>query len=139
MTKTPRIASLALLTLSLAACARDATSPSTSMPDGALLSQGSANNSVGAVFTVSNQAGGNAVIAFSRASDGSLTPAGSFATLGNGTGAGLGSQGAVVLSEDGDFLFAVNAASNTITSFAVNGASLTRIGPWRQAAHCPSA
>jgi len=128
MTKTPRIASLALLTLSLSACARDATSPATSMPDGASLAQGSANNSVGAVFTVSNQAGGNAVIAFSRASDGSLTPAGSFATLGNGTGAGLGSQGAVVLSEDGDFLFAVNAASNTITSFAVNGASLTRIG-----------
>src|SRR5215218_2642238 len=129
--KTPRItplAPLALLALSLAACARDATSPSTSMADGASLSRGSSDNSVGAVFTVSNQAAGNAVIAFSRASDGSLTPAGSFATLGNGTGAGLGSQGAVVLSEDGQLLFAVNAASNTITSFAVNGASLTRIG-----------
>jgi 6-phosphogluconolactonase len=79
------------------------------------------------VFTLSNSAAGNAVIAFSRSADGSLTPAGSFATLGNGTGAGLGSQGALALSNDGQFLFAVNAASNSVTSFAVDGTNLTRI------------
>jgi 6-phosphogluconolactonase len=82
---------------------------------------------VGAVYTQSNSAAGNAVIVFGRSADGTLTPAGSFATLGNGTGAGLGSQGAVTLSDDGEFLFAVNAASNTITSFAVGGTSLTRV------------
>ena len=125
MMKIPR---LAFLTLTLAACAEDATSPAMREPGAASLSKGAAGNSAGAVFTLSNQAAGNAVIAFSRSSDGSLTPAGSFATLGNGTGAGLGSQGALVLSDDGDFLYAVNAASNTITSFAVDGASLTRIG-----------
>jgi len=125
MMKIPR---LAFLTLTLAACAEDATSPAMREPGAASLSKGASGNSVGAVFTLSNQTAGNAVIAFSRSSDGSLTPAGSFATLGNGTGAGLGSQGALVLSDDGDFLYAVNAASNTITSFAVDGASLTRIG-----------
>ena len=125
MMKIPR---LAFLTLTLAACAEDATSPAMREPGAASLSKGASGSSAGAVFTLSNQAAGNAVIAFSRSSDGSLTPAGSFATLGNGTGAGLGSQGALVLSDDGGFLYAVNAASNTITSFAVNGASLTRIG-----------
>jgi len=115
----------ALLLAVLGACSRDATSPNGALPRSAELARGGSD--VGAVFTLSNAAGGNAVIAFERGADGTLTPAGSFATLGNGTGAGLGSQGAVALSDDGRFLFAVNAASNTITSFAVDGASLTRV------------
>ena len=41
------------------------------------------------------------------------------ATGGNGTGANLGSQGAVALSDDGKLLFAVNAGSNSISEFAV--------------------
>ena len=109
----------------LAACSQDATSPNDAHPGSPSLSRG--GSEVGAVFTLSNSAAGNAVIAFSRSADGSLTPAGSFATLGNGTGAGLGSQGAVALSNDGQFLFAVNAASNSVTSFAVDGTNLTRI------------
>lgn len=117
---------LTALTLALAACSQDATSPTARPTEGPALSQ--SGTDVGAVFTLSNQAAANAVIAFSRAADGSLTPAGQFATLGNGTGAGLGSQGAVALSDDGNFLFAVNAASNSITSFAVDGATLTRVG-----------
>src|SRR5205085_579897 len=58
---------------------------------------------------------------------GSLSPAGRFGTGGKGTGAGLGSQGALVLH--GDRLFAVNAGSNEITAFAVSsdGLTLTRI------------
>jgi 6-phosphogluconolactonase (cycloisomerase 2 family) len=115
---------LILLTV-LGACSRDSTSPTGTVPRSAALSQGGSD--VGAVFTQSNSAAGNAIIAFGRSADGSLTPAGSFATLGNGTGAGLGSQGAVALSNDGQFLFAVNAASNTITSFAVDGTNLTRV------------
>ena len=67
----------------------------------------------GAVYTLTNAATGNAVAVFDRANDGSLTPAGTVATGGNGTGAGLGSQGAVVL--DGRRLLAVNAGSNTIS------------------------
>jgi 6-phosphogluconolactonase (cycloisomerase 2 family) len=120
-----KLSRVAFLVTVLAACSQDATSPNGAPPRSAALSRDGSD--VGAVFTLSNSAAGNAVIAFARAADGSLTPAGSFATQGNGTGAGLGSQGAVALSEDGRFLFAVNAASNTITSIAVDGTSLTRV------------
>jgi 6-phosphogluconolactonase (cycloisomerase 2 family) len=41
------------------------------------------------------------------------------ATQGLGTGAGLGSQGAVTLSGNGRWLFVVNAASNSLSTFAV--------------------
>jgi 6-phosphogluconolactonase (cycloisomerase 2 family) len=122
MHKLPRVASLIAL---LAACSQDATSPTALAPRSADMARSDAE--VGAVFTLSNSAGGNAVIAFARNADGSLTPAGSFGASGNGTGAGLGSQGAVVLSDDGRFLFAVNAGSNTVTSFAVDGTNLSRI------------
>jgi 6-phosphogluconolactonase (cycloisomerase 2 family) len=70
------------------------------------------------VFTSTNSAAGNAVLAFDRA-DGSLTLAGSFATGGNGTGAGLGSQGALGLGDGGRFLYVVNAGSNSVSAFAV--------------------
>jgi 6-phosphogluconolactonase len=73
----------------------------------------------GTVYTSTNGATGNEIRAFERAPDGSLRPAGSFATGGVGTGAGLGNQGAVVLADDGRRLFAVNAGSDTITSFKV--------------------
>ena len=120
-----KLSRLTMLVAVLGACSRDVTSPNGAIPGSPALSRGGSD--VGAVFTLSNSAAGNAVLAFARSADGSLTPAGSFATLGNGTGAGLGSQGAVALSDDGQFLFAVNAASNTITSFVVDGTSLTRV------------
>ena len=74
----------------------------------------------GAVYTQSNAAAGNAVLAFRRAADGSLTAAGSYRTGGNGLGRGLGSQGAVALSQNGRWLFAVNAGSNSVSSFRVD-------------------
>jgi 6-phosphogluconolactonase len=72
----------------------------------------------GAVYTLTNAASGNEVAVFHRGNDGSLTPAGTVATGGNGTGAGLGSQGAIVL--DGRRLLAVNAGSNTLSLLHVN-------------------
>jgi 6-phosphogluconolactonase len=80
----------------------------------------------GAVFTQTNDAAGNQVVIWSRSTDGTLAPAGSVPTGGLGTGAGLGSQGAVTLSGDGRWLFVVNAGSNTVSTFAVDGVSLTR-------------
>src|SRR5262245_57762362 len=74
-----------------------------------------------AVYTSSNGATGNQVIAFDRAGDGSLSPAGSFATGGNGTGSGLGSQGALGLSRSGRFLYVVNAGRDSISTFEVRG------------------
>jgi 6-phosphogluconolactonase len=72
----------------------------------------------GAVYTLTNAAAGNAVAVFERAADGTLTPERTVPTGGLGTGAGLGSQGALVL--DRDRLFAVNAGSNTISSLEAN-------------------
>jgi hypothetical protein len=47
--------------------------------------------------------------------------AGSVSTGGLGSGAGLGSQGALVLSKNGKWLFAVNAGSNEISCCGVAG------------------
>jgi 6-phosphogluconolactonase (cycloisomerase 2 family) len=79
----------------------------------------------GAVFTQTNDASCNHVVAFERDPDGSLTHAGEYATGGLGSSNGLGSQGAVALSTDQRYLFAVNAGSNEISTFRVRGASLT--------------
>jgi 6-phosphogluconolactonase len=91
----------------------------------------------GHVYVLSNQAGGNSVMDYNRASDGSLTLSGSYPTGDLGTGAGLGSQGSVILVENegensregdregkGNILLAVNAGSNTISSFKIKGNGL---------------
>jgi 6-phosphogluconolactonase len=81
----------------------------------------------GTVYTMSNAAGGNAVLMFNRAANGSLTPAQSFPTGGLGTGAGLGNGHGLVLSDDGRWLLVVNAGSDELSLFAVgrNGLQLT--------------
>ncbi len=73
----------------------------------------------GAVFALTNAPGGNAVVAYTRAADGSLMPAGTYLTGGAGTGAGLNSQNAVIVSDDRRFLFAVNAGSGSVSSFLI--------------------
>ena len=70
------------------------------------------------LYTLSNAAAGNAVLAFARGPDGALSAAGNFPTGGLGSGGGLGNQGAAVLSQGGHWLFAVNAGSNEVTVFA---------------------
>ena len=72
-----------------------------------------------AVYTITNAATGNGVATFSRGDNGSLTLVATYAAGGNGTGANLGSQGAVALSDNGKLLFAVNAGSDSISEFAV--------------------
>ncbi len=76
-----------------------------------------AAGAAGKVFTMSNDAAGNAVVVFDRAANGTLTAAGSVPTGGLGSGAELGSQGALALGEGGRMLFAVNAGSATVTAF----------------------
>ncbi len=73
----------------------------------------------GLVYTLSNQPDDNRVLTYARNADGALVPAGSFSTGGRGTGGGLGNQGAVILSESGRFLFAVNPGSHDVSMFAV--------------------
>ena len=79
----------------------------------------------GAVYTLSNQTSGNSVLRYTRLADGTLTAAGSFATGGTGTGMGLGSQGALIMSEDGSWLFAVNAGSNSVSVMQVGASGLS--------------
>jgi DNA-binding beta-propeller fold protein YncE len=80
-----------------------------------------------AVFTETNAAGGNRVVIFARAADGHLTRAGSVATGGRGSGAGLGSQGAVALSPDHHRLYAVNAGTASLSVLGVDGAHVWRM------------
>jgi 6-phosphogluconolactonase (cycloisomerase 2 family) len=85
----------------------------------------------GAVFVQTNAAH-NEVVAFSRAMDGALMPAGSYATGGAGDDtAHLTSQGSVTLTRDRRHLLVTNVASNDVSVFALNGAmlELTKTAP----------
>lgn len=78
---------------------------------------------VGYAYVDENTVGANTVAGFARHRDGSLTPlpGSPFAVGGAGTGAGLGSQGAIQASPNGRFLIAVDAGSNQL--------SVLRVGP----------
>jgi 6-phosphogluconolactonase (cycloisomerase 2 family) len=81
----------------------------------------------GAVYTITNAASGNEVTVYKRAANGSLSFEATYATDGLGSGAGLGSQGAVALSQNGRWLFAVNAGSNEVSVFAVRERGLALV------------
>jgi 6-phosphogluconolactonase len=68
------------------------------------------------VYTSTNAAAKNEVVAYDRAPDGSLSQPRMFATGGVGTGSGLGSQGAIAAVDD--WLLVVNAGSNDVTVFS---------------------
>jgi hypothetical protein len=75
------------------------------------------NHSDHVVFIMSNSAGRNEVIAFTRAADGTLHESGKFPTGGRGSGGNndpLESQGSLTLSQDHSLLLAVNAGSGEI-------------------------
>jgi len=78
----------------------------------------------GYVYTLSNQVAGNQVLVYSRSATGDINFLSSYSTGGNGTGGGLGNQGAVALSENNNVVLAVNPGSNSVASFAVSGGSL---------------
>lgn len=123
---------LVLATLvTLAACADGPTAPARA-PSDAPSPRRAAAADVGGVYTLTNGAAANAVVAFRRAADGTLTPLGTYPTGGRGTGGAIDplvSQYAVVLSDDASALFAVDAGSDEITSFRVGpDGALARVG-----------
>src|SRR4029453_1724343 len=92
-----------------------------------------------AVYAPSNSPAGNEVLVYARSGDGTLEPAGSFATGGAGSGAGLGSQGAVIVSEDHRWLFAVNAGRDSVSSFRIRpGHKLELVGTVRSGGSMPT-
>src|SRR3989442_8703623 len=118
---------LAALAAGVAACSRDRaiTGPAAATAARLAASAAAADGAPGAVYTLMNLTSGNAVAVFARAADGTLTVAGTVPTGGIGTGSGLGSQGALALSEDGRWLFAVNAGSNDVSIFRVTPTGLS--------------
>src|SRR6266496_1806412 len=86
-----------------------------------------ASADAGAVYTLNNSSAGNSVLMYNRFANGQLSLGGTFATGGLGSGAGLGSQGALTLDASNRFLFAVNAGSNSITVFQVTYSGLNFI------------
>src|SRR5437899_9881820 len=93
-----------------------------------------ASDVVGHVYVNDNTAGVNTIAAFDRHADGTLTPlAGSpFAAGGAGTGALIGSQGALQVTSDGRYLLAVDAGSNQISVLRVRPAGAHRDADGRQ-------
>src|ERR1700678_2365706 len=85
----------------------------------------------GAVFVMTKSNTCNEILQFVRNPTGSLVSVGQTPTGGNGTGGTtdpLASQHSLLLTSGSRFLLAVNAASGTISSFAVFGASLIPTG-----------
>src|SRR5258708_34615924 len=75
-----------------------------------------------AVFVMTNDAERNEVLSFHRAPSGQLLEGAHFATGGRGSGGSidpLGSQGSLLLSQDGQHLFAVNAGSGDVSVFRI--------------------
>ncbi len=72
---------------------------------------------IGHLYVNDNTAGENTIAAYARHADGTVTPVpGSpFETGGAGTGAGIGSQGALQKADDGHLLLAVDAGSDQIS------------------------
>lgn len=134
-----RIARLAMLALPLAAALAGCDTggnlvaplgSDTTLPDGAATDatarHGGGFGALRAVYTMSNDAAGNAVMSFTRGSDGTLTPGPSFSTGGAGTGAGLGNQGGLRAAtiRGRRYLFACNAGSNEISVLTVRRTGL---------------
>jgi 6-phosphogluconolactonase len=127
MKRTNAFFALTLCAIGFASCQKDRmlTEPENTQESGAALKMKEGQNSPGAVYVLSNSTAENHVLVYNRSSSGQLTWSGSYGTGGKGTGAGLGSQGAVILDQSNQYLYAVNAGSNEISVFDVTEKGLT--------------
>lgn len=80
------------------------------------------------VWAQTNEVTGNHIVVYDRASDGTLSQAGTYVTGGNGGAAAPGnesdriaSQGSLVYDSGHSVLIAVNAGSDSVTTFKVHG------------------
>ena len=93
------------------------------------------NQPVGAVYVASNDYSGNAILTFPRYADGSLGAVEQGAPTGGlGSGPGqlltddpLGSQSSLIVDQQDQSLFVVNAGSNDVSAFSIHGNTLTLV------------
>jgi 6-phosphogluconolactonase (cycloisomerase 2 family) len=84
-----------------------------------------------AVFVQTNDPAGNAVVVYDRADDGTLSPAATYQSGGNGGAAAgavvdpLASQGSVAYDAGSHVLIVTNAGSDSVSVFGVDGDTLT--------------
>jgi len=71
------------------------------------------------VYTLSNEAAGNAVVAYTRATNGNLTRRGMFQSTGGGLGSGLSSQNPLVYQASTQRFFGVNAGDNSFSMYSL--------------------
>src|SRR5438477_11316805 len=101
----------------------------------ALAGASSAGTSKSAVFVQTNELTGNQIAVYDRGADGTLTRAGTYATGGLGGAAlpgtesdRLASQGSLAFDSEHRLLIAVNAGSDTVSTFRVHGDRLRLTG-----------
>ena len=130
MKQTKNLIGIFFICLMFAACQKDdrfvpaTNDPAKESETDAVAARGGHNSKRGHVYTLSNQADGNKVLVYRRATNGELTFDNGYSTGGNGTGGGLGNQGALILADDDEIVLAVNAGSNSISSLKVTGNGL---------------
>jgi 6-phosphogluconolactonase len=73
------------------------------------------------IYTTSNATAGNQLLAFEQLKDGSLKALATVPTGGTGSGGGLGNQGAIAVTRDREMLLTVNAGSNEVSVFNLEG------------------
>jgi 6-phosphogluconolactonase (cycloisomerase 2 family) len=98
-----------------------------------------------AVFVQTNEVTGNRIVVYDRHDDGTLTPAGAYPTGGLGGAALPGtesdrvaSQGSLVFDRKHELLIAVNAGSDTVSTFHVDGDALTLANVVTSGGHFPA-
>lgn len=89
------------------------------------------------VYTASNEAEGNRIIAFDLDEDGNLVEIGSFPTGGAGTGASLGNQSAITTDASDRWMFVTNSGDGTLTSFRLQEEGLQFVNRINSRGHAP--
>jgi 6-phosphogluconolactonase (cycloisomerase 2 family) len=121
----------AVAALALAGFAAPAASAAVTSPSSSAVASDYYGGPGGVVFVQTDNVAGNEIVAYHRAADGTLTKAGTYRTGGvGGVLSGsvvdhLGSRESLVYDASSGLLFAVNAGSNTVSVFGVDGDQLS--------------
>ncbi|MEO6693872.1 MAG: beta-propeller fold lactonase family protein [Ignavibacteria bacterium] len=89
-------------------------------PDDLQLKSESDSRHSGFLYVQSNDASQNSILIYRQSNNGTLTLQSTVSSGGIGSGGGLGNQGAIAINKNEKWLFAVNAGSNSISSFRIS-------------------